>query len=331
MDEMTPIERCEIVLFAEAESRLPADRHPAMVYLARLAPGSRRTIHGALREITRILTCGERSVETMRWHAIGYQHAAAVRADLAARYSPASANKILAALRGVLREAMRLGLMSPSEHSKASDIASVRGSEAQKGRAVTRAEMRLLFESCARDRRPTGARDAAVIAVLYAGGLRRSELVALDVADFAPGTGALTVRRGKGRKARVVYIRRGAAKALAAWLLVRGEEPGPLFYPINKGGSMMARRLTDGAVLRLLARRARKAGVAAFSPHDLRRTFVGDLLEAGADISTVQQMAGHASVATTQRYDRRGDATRQRAAELLDVPYSRATRRTRNS
>src|SRR6266540_7196116 len=87
----------------------PADTHPVLVYLARLAPGSRRTMRQALDTIAGLLTGGQADALALDWSRLGYQHTAAVRSALAERFAPATANKMLAALRGVLREVWRLG------------------------------------------------------------------------------------------------------------------------------------------------------------------------------------------------------------------------------
>ena len=80
-------------------------------------------------------------------------------------------------------------------------------------------------------------------------------------------------------------------------------------------------RLNPDAILAILRRRARRASVADFSAHDLRRTFIGEALEAGADLAAVQQLAGHRSVTTTARYDRRPEAARRQAARRVRIPY----------
>ena len=252
-----------------------------------------------------------------------------MRAALAERYAPATANKMLAALRGVLKAAWRLGQIPTDEYHRAIDLAPVRGETLPRGRALNSGELRALFEACARDnakdgtRRPSAIRDAAALAVLYGVGLRRSEVVALDREDYDAESGELRVRNGKGKKARLSYAGRGVREALDDWMQLRGDAPGPLFLPILKSGRLVERRLTDQAILTLLMKRAREAGVKHFSPHDLRRTFISDLLDAGADISTVQKLAGHANVTTTTRYDRRGEVAKQKAAELLHIPFSR--------
>jgi site-specific recombinase XerD len=124
-------------------------------------------------------------------------------------------------------------------------------------------------------------------------------------------------------KDRLAYATNGSADALGDWIGVRGGDTGSLFCSINKGGKITIRRLTDQAVLHVLKKRAVHASVASFSPHDLRRSFISDLLDAGADISTARQLAGYSNVQTTARYDRRGEATKRKAAQLLHVPYSR--------
>ncbi len=158
------------------------------------------------------------------------------------------------------------------------------------------------------------------MAVLYGAGLRRSEIVELDLDDYRSETHELLVR-GKGEKERMTYLPKGAAVALAVWVNARKAEPGPLFLQINKGGPILPRRMTTQAVYLTLLKRAPEARTSSFSPHDLRRTFVSDLLDAGADLATVQKLAGHSSSDTTRRYDRRGEETKRRAVELLHVPY----------
>jgi len=302
--------------FAQAD--LPLDRHPAAVYLASLSPGSRPTMRTALRIVAGVVCSGADEL-TLPWPALDFAHTTALRSRIAARFAPATANRMLAALRGVLRAAFRLGLMTAEQLTRACAIEPVRGARVPRGRALSAGELRVLFESCTGG--PAGAaRNAALLGVLYGGGLRRAEVVGLDLADYDAGTGALRVL-GKGNKQRVVFAPVGTRHALAAWVSVRGPEPGPLLLPVTKGGVAVVRRMTPGAIAQVVDRLAARAKVAAFSPHDLRRTFVGDLLDAGADIATVQAQAGHSSPATTARYDRRGDRAKQRAAELLHVPF----------
>ncbi|MGI6294684.1 MAG: tyrosine-type recombinase/integrase [Armatimonadota bacterium] len=306
-------------------ANLRADNHPAAVYIMSLAPGSRRTMKEALDTIAGILTSGRDDAVSLNWAGLRYQHTAAIREELAAKYAPATANKMLSALRGVLKESWRLGLMTAEDFQRAADLRAVRGEKLPSGRALSHGEVRALFEACGKDTSAAGARDAALLAVLYGAGVRRSEAAALKLEDFDQETGAIVIRAGKGRKDRMVYATNGSREALLAWLELRGDTPGTLFCPVNKGGNITIRPMTDQSIFYVLKKRGEEAEVKGFSPHDMRRTFIGELLDAGADISTVQQLAGHANVTTTQRYDRRGEATKRKAAELLHVPYTRAS------
>jgi integrase len=251
-----------------------------------------------------------------------YAHTHAARAALAEMYAAASANKHLAALRGVLKEAWRLGQIPAEDYHRAADLASVpvsRPDQAEVGRHLTMGELMALIHACD-DGTAAGARDAALIALGYACGLRRAELASLQVADF---DGAALTVSGKRNKTRVVPVTNGALDALADWLYVRGTAPGPLFVRILKGDHITAEGITSQAVYNVLAERAAQAGVREFSPHDLRRTFAGDLLDAGADIVTVQKLMGHANVSTTAGYDRRGAQAKRAAVAKLHVPYQR--------
>jgi integrase len=295
-----------------------ADQNPALVYLASLGPSSRRTMRSALDTIARVVSSGAATAETLPWHMLRRQHTAAVRAALADRYGVRTANRMLAALRGVLREALELGLIDADTFQRASRIKTIRGKPAPAGRALEGEELRALFASCAGGDAAASidVRDAALLAVLYGAGLRRAEVVQLDISDLAMESGALVVH-GKGNKVRLAYVPESGRSLLAAWLARRGADAGPLFLSVRKNGALAWRQLTEGAIYKILERRARVAGVLHFSPHDCRRTFIGDLLDAGADMSTVKELAGHASIETTARYDRRGERAKRSAADLL--------------
>lgn len=322
---------------ARAEHKLPmslspslsgtADQHPARVYLASLSPGSRPAMRGSLQVMAELLTGGKCTWETMPWQQLRVQHTQALRAELADRYAPATANKMLAAVRGVLRAAWELGQIDTDSYQRAVSMRAVRGETVPRGRSISKGELRALFSTCLHDPSPIGRRDAALLAVLYGSGLRRAEAAALDVPDYDPETGALRVRVGKGNKERICYTAAGERQLLEAWLKERERvgapaSLGPLFLPMLKGGKLRLplRHLDARTILDIAQKRAREAGVKHLTPHDFRRTMISDLLDAGADIATVQRLAGHAQVTTTARYDRRGEAAKARAAELLHIP-----------
>jgi site-specific recombinase XerD len=264
-------------------------------------------------------TFGGAEPDSFPWHRVRVDQIAALRADLAVRFAPNTANKILSALKGVLKASWRMGLMTGERYFRCVDIRSVKGGPRERGRSLTRVELTALFAACAADPTPRGRRDAAVLAVLY--GCRRSEPVALDVAEYDDVTGRLRIRNAKGNKDRDAYLANGAKRAMDDWLEVRGWEPGPLLNPVDSIGRIRIRRLSDQVMYQICKRLAESASIDRFSPHDLRRTFAGDMLDAGADVAVLQRLMGHSSVVTTVGYDRRPTAAIECAAGLTALPY----------
>jgi len=300
------------------------DQNPARTYVAKLAPGSRRAVGRRLEKVARMISGGKLGALDLPWHELRCQHTGAIRAELSASgLAVGTVNAHLSALRGCLKQAWRLGYMEAEDYHRAADVEKVRGETLPRGRALDVAELRELGRVCREDRGPSGLRDACLIAALYGGGFRRAEFVALEVEDYDADAGTMRVRRGKGQKERLVPLPRGAREALAQWLGVRGTEPGPLFLAVSKGktGRILSRGISSQALYTILRRRQRQAGLKAFSPHDMRRSYVSNSLEAGADVGLIQKNAGHSSVETTARYDCRSDAERAKAAELLFVPF----------
>lgn len=298
------------------------DKNPAAVYLAGLqSPRSRRTMRKALDICAGILAEGSDAL-TFPWGRLRFQHAQALRSILAERYKLSWANLCLSAMRGACGAAWKLGQMAPTHFQRIKAEKGLTGHTEPHGRALTPGEIGALLTACGNDQRAAGVRDGAILALLYGLGLRRAEVVGLDLDDFDQ-VGDLLYITGKGSKERKLPVENGARAALADWLTVRGSEPGPMFWPMRKGGELLRRRMSTQSIYHILAVRAAQARVVNISPHDMRRSFASDLLDAGADLSVVAGLMGHASTDTTRQYDKRGDTAKRQAASLLHVPYIR--------
>lgn len=168
-------------------------------------------------------------------------------------------------------------------------------------------------------------RDRALVELLYGAGLRVSELAQLDVRDVDLERGDVRVL-GKGGVERVVPLPLQARRALDAYLGTRfaGRAPGtPLFTALRlRGGAL--RRLGVRDVRRVLRRRARAAGLTdRVHPHRLRHSYATHLLDMGADLREIQELLGHASLATTEKYTA---VSMERLAEVYDRSHPRARR-----
>jgi integrase/recombinase XerC len=178
------------------------------------------------------------------------------------------------------------------------------------------------------------ARDQALFEVLYGAGLRVSEACHLDLGDAVSEGGGvqITVRRGKGGKDRIVPAGSKAWDALRKYLPLRAEFLGQRLAegrPCEREAlfvSRRGRRLGDREARRKLDRRERENGVKAVSPHALRHSFATHLLGEGADLRSIQEMLGHASLRTTQRY---AQVDIDHLMKVYDRAHPRALLRTR--
>lgn len=292
---------------------------PAQAYLLSLnSPRSRQTMASFLNIVAGMLGSG--SLDTCGWGSLRRHHVMAV-AELLRDTGRATAtvNTYLSALKGVAKEAWMLKLMDVESYQHIRGVRNLRGSRLPRGRALPPEEIRALFAACEAEYSSIGIRDSAMLAVILGCGLRRSEAVGLDLRDVVTTDRALRVL-GKGNKERLAYMPSGTWQRLRQWIDdVRGDKEGPLFTRIRRFDSLTPYRLTDQAVYHVLQIRQHQAGIERCAPHDLRRTFATAMLDNGEDLFTLRDAMGHASVTTTQQYDRRGEERLRLARERLDL------------
>ncbi len=214
-----------------------------------------------------------------------------------ASHAPATALRRMAAVRGLFRHLVRDGILT-ADPSQAVPLPK-RGRRLPGARTVEEVKRLLAVPDQATAR---GQREAALLTLLYSSGLRVSELCGLDVGDLDFRTGFLRCL-GKGGKERVVPVGRVALDLCARYINGPRREMAALgataLFVSNKGG-----RYSRSGVFRLVKRAALAAGLdpERISPHTLRHSFAVHLLEGGAGLRDIQEMLGHASLATTELY-----------------------------
>ena len=216
-------------------------------------------------------------------------------------FAPSSVARALVSLRGLYRFLLREGRVMTDPTAKVGSPKQPRSIP----KAIPLEDVERILELPPET--PLGHRDRAILETLYGAGLRISELTSLDVDDVDLDGGTVLVRTGKGSKARRVPIGRQALAALARYLggirpellthAKSGAAAGALFLNARGG------RLSRQGCWKILKRYAEQSGVGnRVSPHTLRHSFATHMLDAGADIRVVQELLGHASLATTQVY-----------------------------
>jgi integrase len=307
----------ELILIPEGQT-LDKPVRAVESYLESLSPGSRPAQRSALARMIKLMMTqhapGDVSIfttpEALPWHRLRREQTLKLRSMIIEKVGAATANRYLSALRGVLKEAWRAGAMSTDDYQRAVDLKSAAKDETEHGRSLTREEVLLLL-----DKGPP--RDAAMIAVLYGSGVRRDSLCKLDLADYDRSTGKVTARKAKRGKTYTSYLPTVLMRYLERWIEQRGAEPGPLFTRFNRYG-VTVKRLTPNGVSDVINQLRLRAGIDSFTPHDLRRSFATHLLDAGEDLSSVQKLMGHANIATTAIYDKRGEKSKQAAVQKLN-------------
>jgi len=295
--------------------------NPVSLYLDSLAPSGRRSVKSSL--ISSMAVLGfEGPLELMPWSLVEYQHLAQIRTSLSQQGKAANTiNLALSAVRGVMKACFNLKLINADQLMLLNNIKPVRSQRLPSGRSLGSSDIRKLQKVCQMDKTSTGKRDHALIALMLATGLRRSEVIALTLDDYHTRTGVLNIQSGKGDKQRTAYLTAGSRQVLRLWLVARGQQPGSLFNPVTKSGTILGNAISSQSVYDIVKQRSEQANIDHVRPHDLRRTFVTQLLDAGVDINTTRQLVGHTDIQTTARYDCRDQKSQQRAVRrLISLP-----------
>ncbi len=278
---------------------------------------SRRAVRAALDRLAAVL--GFETIDVANWPTMKASDVAAATRQLTEHWSPATAQQAVSVLRSWLRYlGGELPALDPQLRLLERAIVRPRGTRLGSGRALDAGEVVALFDAAAASPNPT--RDSALLALAYGAGLRRAEIAELAWSAFDGERGQAVRVVGKGNRERTVPLPWGAINAL------EDHAAATIFETkLERSSDAFQRRtivgLTSDGIRYAVVQLAIDARLAHVSPHDLRRSYVTDLLERTGDLAAVQRLAGHASPNTTTLYNRGAARAAERAAGALLVPY----------
>jgi integrase len=211
-------------------------------------------------------------------------------------------NVRLSAIRKMVSEARKNGMLSAEEAAHLTEIPNIRQKGTRLGNWLTKEQAKELLAVPDRSTLK-GKRDYVILALLVGCALRRQELASLDVGTIQQREGrwVLADLEGKGRRIRTVAVPVWVKQGINAWMTAAGIEEGPLLRSIAKGGKM-GESLSDWAVWSVVEQSAKQIGIERFGAHDLRRTCAKLCRKSGGDLEQIKFLLGHSSIQTTERY-----------------------------
>lgn len=217
--------------------------------------------------------------------------------------SPSTINVRLAAVRKLVSEARRNGILDGEEAAEITDVPNVRMQGRRMGNWLTRDQTKELLAVPDRSTLK-GKRDYCILALLVGCALRRRELADLDVEEIQLREGRWVIAdlRGKGGRIRTVAIPVWVKQAVNAWMTAAAVEEGKLLRSMTKSGKVKRDHLNDGAIWSVVESSAKEIGIERFGAHDLRRTCAKLCRKNGGDLEQIKFLLGHSSIQTTERY-----------------------------
>ena len=260
------------------------------------AENSKRNYALALDELAAF--CAERQQPVSRALLLEYKAAVLAR-DLSA----STVNVKLSAIRKLVDEAKRAGVISAEEASQMSDIPNIRQRGTRLGNWLTTKQAKELLAVPDRSTLK-GKRDYVILGLLTGCALRRNELATLDVETIRirEGRWVLADMEGKGRRIRTIAVPVWVKQGINAWTSAAGVDEGRLLRSIRKGGKKIGAGLSDWAVWSVVEQSAKQIGIEHFGAHDLRRTCAKLCRKSGGDLEQIKFLLGHSSIQTTERY-----------------------------